>query len=141
KTARRADPVREADGSTTWTVGSPPLIRTTLAPRRDLATPRIVAALTDSWENYQWQLDMEAMARNGERERLHREWGPIDTALEAAYGPGDDPEQAAAAARWDRDPPFWRSTLLPTWHDGAMPRAIRLVPPTVTRYSAFLDCV
>ena len=106
KTARRADPVREPDGSTTWTVGSPPLIRTTVAPRRDLATPRIVAALTDSWENYQWQLDMEAMARNGELERLHREWGPIDTALEGAYGPGDDPEQAAAAARWDRDPPF-----------------------------------
>src|SRR5699024_6167017 len=40
KTAGRLDPVREPDGSTPWTVGSPALISTRVAPRGGLAVRR-----------------------------------------------------------------------------------------------------
>ncbi len=99
KTARRIDPVREPDGSTTWTVGSPPLVRTTVPPRPDLATPRIAAAMTESWEHYRWLSMMEEMERCGEAARIMREWGPVDLEIE-------DPEEFDHRARWDIDPPF-----------------------------------
>ncbi|MDN5898859.1 MAG: HNH endonuclease [Brachybacterium sp.] len=102
KTARRVDPVREPDGSTTWTVGSPPLISTKVSPRPDLATPRVATAMRESWEHYQWLCMTEEMERNGEVERIFREWDPIDTAVEGAH----HDEDAARRARWDTDPPF-----------------------------------
>lgn len=102
KTARRIDPVREPDGSTTWTIGNPALATTRVAPRPDLATPRIASALEDSWQHHQWLRMMEEMERNGEVDRIHQQWGPIDTAVEGEH----DDEDAAWHARWDTDPPY-----------------------------------
>lgn len=82
KTARRIDPVREPDGSTTWTVGSPPLASTTVPPRTDLVTPRIAAALQSSWEHYQWLVEMDALENNGEIDRIFHDWGPVDPVVE-----------------------------------------------------------
>jgi hypothetical protein len=106
KTAKRVDPTREPDGSTTWTVGSPPLVTTRVAPRRDLVTPRIAAAMTESWEHHLWLVDMEAMVRNGEMERIHEEWGPVDTAVEGEFGPEIDADETIARGPWHGDPPF-----------------------------------
>lgn len=102
KTAKRVDPVREPDGSTTWTVGSPPLVTTRVSPRPDLATPRLATAMTESWEHYQWLCMMDEMDRNGENARIHQEWGPIDTAVEGEF----DDEDTERRAPWDTDPPF-----------------------------------
>ena len=102
KTARRIDPVREPDGSTTWTVGSPPLVRTTVSPRPDLATPRLAKAMMESWDHYQWLCMMDEMDRNGEDARIHEEWGPVDTVVEGEF----DDEDSERRAPWDTDPPF-----------------------------------
>ena len=106
KTARRVDPEREPDGSTTWTVGSPSLVRTRVSPRPDLATPRLATAMMESWEHYQWLCLMEEMDRNGENARIHQEWGPVDTVVEGKLDPGEDPDEAAERERWSQDPPF-----------------------------------
>lgn len=106
KTAGRVDPVREPDGSTTWTVGSPPLARTRVSPRPDLATPRLATAMMESWGQYLWHRDMEVLHRCGELERLHQEWGPVDTAIEHGHGSGEESDDDPGAARWRRDPPF-----------------------------------
>lgn len=82
KTARRIDPTREPDGTTTWTVGSPPLITTRVAPARDLASPRLAKTLTESWVQHRWIVDMEEMERSGEFDRLLEEWGPVDPDVE-----------------------------------------------------------
>ncbi|WP_087484711.1 HNH endonuclease signature motif containing protein [Brachybacterium massiliense] len=82
KTAKRIDPTREPDGTTTWTVGSPPLITTRVAPARDLATPRLAKVLTESWVHHQWLVDMDEMERSGELDRLLDEWGPVDPEVE-----------------------------------------------------------
>ncbi|HEX7352186.1 HNH endonuclease signature motif containing protein [Brachybacterium sp.] len=102
KTERRIDPVRDPDGSTTWMVGSPPLVTTRVPPRGDLATPRLATAMMESWEHHRWITAMEEMQRNGEDERIHREWGPIDTGADKEWLD----EDAARRARWDTDPPF-----------------------------------
>ncbi|MDN6400570.1 MAG: HNH endonuclease, partial [Brachybacterium sp.] len=102
KTAKRVDPVREPDGSTTWTVGSPPLVTTNVSPRTDLATPRVAAAMVESWEHYEWLCAMDEMERNGEIDRIFAEWGPVETAVEDA--PVDEGDVRRAS--WDIDPPF-----------------------------------
>ena len=100
KTAGRIDPVREPDGTTAWTVGSPPLATVNVAPRPDLATPRIAAAMTESWEHYQWLCAMDEMERCGEMDRIRREEDPVDHAVE------DHPDEVERRIRWDGDPPF-----------------------------------
>ncbi|WP_394215053.1 HNH endonuclease [Brachybacterium vulturis] len=102
KTAGRVDPVREPDSSTTWTIGSPPLVTTRVSPRPDLATPRLATAMWESWEHYQWLCMMEEMERRGEVDRIYREWGPVETAVEEACLDEDDLRRAS----WDIDPPF-----------------------------------
>ena len=73
KTAGRIDPVREPDGSTTWTVGSPVLITTRVAPRGDLAAPHHARALMESWEEYCWHRDLAEMQAAGEIARIMQE--------------------------------------------------------------------
>lgn len=102
KTAGRVDPSRDPDGSTTWVVGSPPLVTTRVPPRGDLLTPRLATALTESWEHHLWLVDMESLERSGEMARLLEEWGPVDPAVEGEHESGE----AARRAVWDADPPF-----------------------------------
>ncbi|MGP9538560.1 HNH endonuclease [Brachybacterium sp. AOP43-C2-M15] len=106
KTARRVDPVREPDGSTTWTVGSPPLVSTRVPPRTDLATPRLAAALMDSWEHHGWLVQMEEMERCGEIDRILQEWGPADTAIEGVLDPDQRPGDVPRGSWWDEEPSF-----------------------------------
>ena len=87
KTAGRIDPVREPDGSTTWTVGAPALVTIRVRPRGDLATPRLARALQESWEHHRWHEELEALERSGELERMLREWGPPDP--REGWMPGD----------------------------------------------------
>lgn len=105
KTAKRVDPERQPDGSTVWTVGSPPLISTRVAPHRDLVSPHIATYLVDSWEQYQWSLELESMVRSGEYDRQIEEWGPMDPALDSE----EDRQLAKEAeqqAYWDAGPPY-----------------------------------
>ena len=102
KTAGRIDPVREPDGSTTWTVGSPPLITTRVSPRRDLVTPRIARALTESWQEHLWHRDLEEMERCGELDRILLEMGPCDPVSEGGFQDSAEAERARRAQR----PPF-----------------------------------
>ncbi|WP_422117605.1 HNH endonuclease [Brachybacterium sp. UNK5269] len=109
KTARRLDPHRHPDGSTTWSVGSPPLLSRRVSPQRDLLTPAIAAHLVSSWEHYLWTLELEALERAGELDRLQREWGPPDPAQDGDLDRELDRDReavAAAEARRDLDPPF-----------------------------------
>ena len=101
KTAGRIDPVREPDGSTTWTVGSPVLITTRVAPRGDLAAPHHARALMESWEEYCWHRDLDQMQANGEIDRILQEWGPADP----LHDPPPDPDEENREY-WEQDPPF-----------------------------------
>ncbi|WP_193107513.1 HNH endonuclease signature motif containing protein, partial [Brachybacterium sp. FME24] len=78
KTTGRIDPVRNPDGTTTWTIGAPTLIKTTITPHRDLVTPTIARALTDAWDQYQFTLELDALHKMGELDRFLRETGPHD---------------------------------------------------------------
>lgn len=109
KTDRRLDPERHPDGSTTWSVGSPSLLRRRVSPQRDLVTPVIAAHLTSSWEHYLWARELDGLERVGEFDRLLREWGPPDPAQDGEIDRELDGEREAAAAAeaWrDLDPPF-----------------------------------
>ncbi|MFC5274518.1 hypothetical protein [Brachybacterium sacelli] len=103
KTAKQIDPVRHADGSTTWSIGVPERARITLAPRRDLLTPTIAKALSEAWDHYQWLLDIDAYERTGQIDQFLREGGPEDPLTT-----GEDPHHHENNA--DRchptDPPF-----------------------------------
>ena len=109
KTARHIDPQRHPDGSTTWTVGSPPLLSCRVTPQRDLVPPVIAAHLSTSWERYRWTLELDALERAGEFDRLLREWGPPDPAQDDEIDREHDRAREAAAmseAERDLDPPF-----------------------------------
>ncbi|MGP5625582.1 HNH endonuclease [Brachybacterium alimentarium] len=106
KTKGRTDPVRNPDGSTTWTVGTPTRAEVTIAPRTDLVTPIIAAALADSWAQYEWTLELDALERMGEFERFEREAGPYDPALDIGYGVEPVWGTPPCNARYDADPPF-----------------------------------
>jgi len=101
KTAGRIDPVREPDGSTTWTVGSPVLIRTRVAPRGDLVAPHHARALMESWQEHCWHRDLDQMQSSGEIDRIMREWGPADP----LHDPPPDPEEERRQ-HWEQDPPY-----------------------------------
>ena len=102
KTAGRIDPVRESDGSTTWTVGAEPLITTRVTPCGDLATPHLARALLDSWDTWRWNQDMAEMEENGEIARIFAKWGPLDPQL----GESQESVDEEFRSRWDGDPPF-----------------------------------
>ncbi|PCC35080.1 HNH endonuclease [Brachybacterium alimentarium] len=90
KTRRLIDPERNDDGSTSWTIGTPVRARITTAPRRDLLTPFISTALADSWDRYQWFLELDALDRSGFIDQFLREGGPEDPALDDAPPPPED---------------------------------------------------
>lgn len=77
KTAGHIDPVRHPDGTTEWTVGSPSLVSTRVAPDRDLATPEMAGWLMEQWDIHRADEDWKAMVACGEVDRLMREWGPV----------------------------------------------------------------
>ena len=86
KTRGLLDPVREPDGSTTWTVAG--IARLNARQNRDLVTPYIAEELQRSWEIYEEMLVWEEGRRRG---LLHDdEAAPLED-------PDDDP---------DSDPPY-----------------------------------
>lgn len=101
KTAGRIDPVREPDGATTWTVGSPALITTRVAPRGDLAAPHHAKALMESWEEFCWRRDLDQMQANGEIDRIMQEWGPADPLHDPPLDPDEENREY-----WEQGPPF-----------------------------------
>ncbi|WP_226831999.1 DUF222 domain-containing protein [Brachybacterium sp. FME24] len=84
KTRRIIDPERTADGSTTWTIGTVARARIAVASRRDLVTPIVATALQESWDRYQWTLELDALQRSGYLEQFLLEGGPEDPALDDA---------------------------------------------------------
>lgn len=77
KTLGMIDPVRGPDGTTHWDIGTGPTGRSrspgsnrprataSIPANRDLATPTLASALLDAWEQYQWELEIKALMRNG----------------------------------------------------------------------------
>ncbi|APX34164.1 hypothetical protein BH708_17260 [Brachybacterium sp. P6-10-X1] len=100
KTRRLIDPERNPDGSTTWSVGATERARITVRPRGDLLTPHIAIALTESWDRYQWQLELDGLERAGEFDRFLREHDPDDPALDDGLEPPTGPTVH------DGDPPY-----------------------------------
>ena len=86
KTKRRTDPVRNPDGSTTWTMGTPTRVRITIAPRTDLVTPIIATALADSWARTNgpsnWMPSSGWASSSASSEKRAR----YDPALDIGYG-------------------------------------------------------
>ncbi|GAA1315008.1 DUF222 domain-containing protein [Brachybacterium tyrofermentans] len=99
KTRRRIDPERTSDGSTTWSIGTSPRVRISVSPRRDLISPIVARALVDSWDRYQWTLELDALERTGFADRFLREGGPEDPFLDDEAPPPLEFEEYG-------DPPF-----------------------------------
>ncbi|MGP9680394.1 MULTISPECIES: DUF222 domain-containing protein [unclassified Brachybacterium] len=99
KTRRRIDPESTSDGSTTWSIGATPRVRISVSPRRDLITPIVARALVDSWDRYQWTLELDALERTGFADRFLREGGPEDPFLDDEAPPPPGLEEYG-------DPPF-----------------------------------
>lgn len=84
KTRGLLDPVREPDGSTTWSVAG--TARLNVRQNRDLVTPYVAESLQRSWEIYEEMLAWEEVRRRG---LLH-----------------DDDPAPPEHPDWDTDPPY-----------------------------------
>ncbi|HIY23810.1 MAG TPA: HNH endonuclease [Candidatus Brachybacterium merdigallinarum] len=90
KTRRRIDPSRDPDDptTTTWTVRRH-RARAVLRQNRDLTTPLLAAALQDSWDTFQWHLELDALEANGTFARIMDEMRALD-ANDYGEDPGDE---------------------------------------------------